>query len=75
MRVLKMEVQLFIQANLTSASVISFLLVTLKIGVAYRKQCIALAGLDPHTLLRYHLCSNSLAVVTRREKRKISKQL
>lgn len=47
----------------------------IKIGVAYRKQCIAWAGLDPHSLLRYHQCSNSLAIVARREKRKITTQL
>lgn len=75
MRVLKTEVQLFIQANLISLPVTSFLLITLKIGVAYRKQCIAVAGLDPHTQLRYHQCSNSLAIVTRTKKRKITKQL
>jgi len=34
-----MEVQLFIQANLTSVPVISFLLITLKTGAAHRKQC------------------------------------
>lgn len=75
MRLLKMDLHLFIEANLTSVPVISFLLITLNIGAVYRKQCIALAHLDPHTLLRYHRCSNSLAIVTRSEKRKITTQL
>lgn len=61
----KIESYLFIQANLTSLSVFSFLLVTLKIAVAYRKQRVALPGPFPCTLLRYHQCSNSLAIVTR----------
>lgn len=69
-----MELHLFIQANLTSVPVISFVLITLKIGAAYREQCIGLAHLDPHTLLRYHQCSNSPAIVTR-NKRKITMQL
>lgn len=46
----------------------------IKIRVAYRKQCIALAGLDPHTLLRHHPCSKG-QLLQEQSRRKIIKQL